>query len=62
MQEWLKKSDSKSASTSEIKQIFNYLQSCARRVIENAFGILVSRWRIFRQPIKASSEKLKSLH
>ena len=40
----------------EAKYVFSYCLSRARRVTENTFGMLVSRFRIFRRPIIAHIE------
>ncbi|XP_067130354.1 putative nuclease HARBI1 [Centruroides vittatus] len=46
---------------SQDRKIYNYRVSRARRIVENAFGILASRFRIFHTAINLQPRKIESV-
>ncbi|GAB1861623.1 Nuclease harbi1-like protein [Camponotus japonicus] len=46
---------------SDRERIFNYRLSRARRIIENAFGILSSRWRVFHSCIYMKEKNVEKI-
>lgn len=43
------------------QRVFNYRLSRMRRISENAFGIIVNRWRVFRAPINLQPDKVTKI-
>nr|CAI5858223.1 unnamed protein product [Callosobruchus analis] len=41
--------------------IFNYRLSPARRIVENAFGILAAKCKVFEKPMPYSPEKIAKI-
>lgn len=51
----------RTTNISRKQKIFNYRLSRARRIVENAFGILSSRFRVFQRPIAVGIDKVDEI-
>jgi len=45
----------------QMERVFNYRLSRSRRVVENAFGILFSHFRVFRSGMEVKPEKARDV-
>ena len=60
MKPWLMKPYPRKEITEE-REIHNYRLSRARRTVENAFGILANRFRVFQQPMLVEPAKVVTI-
>ena len=61
LKHWLMRPYAGKQLTDETRKHFNYRLSQAWRIIENTFGFLVSRWRIFQKPIESTPERIEKI-
>lgn len=58
---YIQKPFNQAGLTNKERRVFNYRLSCARRVVENSFGILTNRFRVFMAPISLNPEKIETI-
>ncbi|XP_062576941.1 uncharacterized protein LOC134238850 [Saccostrea cucullata] len=61
LKEYLMKPYPQRSGLDDKQRVFNYRLSRARRIVENAFGILSNRFRVLRSPILLSPQKVEIL-
>ena len=61
LKNWLMRPYFGKSLVNEKRKIFNYRLSRARRIIENTFGIMIARWRIFQTTINAEPERVEKI-
>lgn len=61
LKDYLLKPFSRRLKLTVSERIFNYRLSRARRIVENAFGVMAMRFRIYRTPIYLCPEKVDKI-
>lgn len=61
LKEYLMKPYPQRCGLDDSQRLFNYRLSRARRIVENAFGILCNKFRVLRAPILSSPDKVEKI-